>query len=63
MVVYAQVPGPYNETGRSYGSLFEYMRGLGWERAGPLREIYLINPAEVAPDELLAEIQLPCRVR
>jgi effector-binding domain-containing protein len=39
------------------------MRGLGWERAGPLREIYLINPAEVAPDELLAEIQLPCRVR
>jgi len=63
MVVYAEVPGSYDKAGRSYGALFEYMSGLGWEKAGPLREIYLVNPATApSPEELLAEIQLPVQV-
>lgn len=64
MVVYAQVPGPYDETGRSYGAVFTYMQKLGWERSGPLREIYLVNPAEVSDhNDLRAEVQVPARVR
>ena len=64
MVVYAEVPGAYDQTGRSYGALFQYMRKLNWEKAGALREIYLVNPAAVSsPDELLAEVQLPVQVR
>ena len=64
MVVYAEVPGSYQETGRSYGALFKYMKNLNWERSGPLREIYLVNPRGVMdPNDLLAEIQLPCLAR
>lgn len=63
LVVYARVPGAYDHLGRSYGQLFAYMQKLGWQRSGPVREIYLVNPAEVTdPAELVAEVQVTCGV-
>ena len=58
MVVYARVRGPYNQLGRSYRALFDYMRKLGWKPNGPIRELYLVNPGEGS--ELVGEVQVPC---
>lgn len=60
MVVYAEVRGPYPELPRSYPALFAYLKELGWQPGAPIREIYLVNPSEVASHgELLAEVQVP----
>lgn len=63
-VVYAYVGGPYPEVARAYPGLFAYLRELDWVEAGPIREIYLKDPAEVASwDELVTEIQIPAMRR
>lgn len=60
MVVYARVSGPYPEAARSYPALFSYLRELGWNQGGPVREVYLVNPSSVASyDELVTEVQIP----
>jgi effector-binding domain-containing protein len=59
-VVYAFIGGPYPEVPRAYPRLFAFMEELGWVLDGPIREVYLVNPAVVADwDELVAEVQLP----
>jgi len=60
MVVYTRVAGAYPELSRVYPALFEYLEGLGWAPGGPIREVYLTNPADVDSfDELLGEVQIP----
>jgi effector-binding domain-containing protein len=60
MVVYAEVRGPYPELARSYPALFAYLQELGWQAGAPIRETYLMNPAEVRDHaELVAEVQIP----
>jgi effector-binding domain-containing protein len=59
-VVYAFIAGPYPEVPRAYPKLFAFLDELGWVLDGPIREIYLVNPALVADwEELVAEVQLP----
>jgi AraC family transcriptional regulator len=59
-VVYAFIGGPYPEVPRAYPRLFAFLEEMGWVLDGPIREIYLVNPAAVADwDELVAEVQLP----
>lgn len=59
-VVYAFVGGPYPEVPRSYPALYRYMDELGWQEAGPIREVYMVNPATVADyAELVTEVQVP----
>jgi effector-binding domain-containing protein len=63
-VVYAYVSGPYPEVPRSYPGLFEYMRGLGWQENGPIRETYLVDPGLVSSwDQLVTEVQIPAATR
>lgn len=63
-VAYAFVSGLYPEAPRAYPAIFEYMRGKNWERAGPVREIYLVPPgARPDPEALICEIQIPARPR
>jgi len=59
-VVYAFVAGPYPDVPRAYPALFEYLRQLDWVDAGPIREIYLRNPADTDNwSTLVTEVQIP----
>lgn len=63
MVVYARVPGAHSEVARSYPALFSYLRELGWQQGGPVREIYLAGAQPSVGDQLLTEIQIPWTAR
>jgi effector-binding domain-containing protein len=59
-VAYAFASGPYPEVPRIYPALFRYLAELGWRENGPIRESYLVNPADVADfSELVTEVQIP----
>jgi effector-binding domain-containing protein len=59
-VAYAYIGGPYPEVPRSYPALFAFLARMDWVENGPIREIYLVNPAEVRDfSELVTEVQLP----
>ncbi|WP_332450784.1 MerR family transcriptional regulator [Methanoculleus sp.] len=51
--------GPYPGVGKAYERLFAYMGEHGLAPAGPSRELYLNDPAEVPEAELLTEVQFP----
>ena len=49
--------GAYNEVGSAYEALFAYIKENGMALAGPTREIYLTDPAQVEdPADNLTEI-------
>lgn len=59
-VAYAVASGAYPNVPAVYSGIFSYMEKLNWALAGPIREIYLIPPSEVADySELLCEVQIP----
>ena len=63
-VAYAYASGRYDELARAYPAIFGYMSGMNWERAGPIREVYLVAPgADPDPRTLVSEIQIPARPR
>lgn len=52
--------GPYEQLGRSYAKLFEYVNGKGYRIESPTREIYLKGPGMIFkgnPKNYLTEIQ------
>jgi AraC family transcriptional regulator len=51
--------GPYQESTHTYERLFAWLESEGKKITGPVREIYLNDPREVAPDEILTEILAP----
>jgi len=51
--------GPYSGVGKAYERLFAYMNEHCLVPAGPSRELYLNDPAEVPEEELLTEVQFP----
>lgn len=63
MVVYARVQGAHSAVGPAYPALFSYLRELGWQQGGPVREIYLSSPRAADRAELLTEIQIPWAAR
>jgi effector-binding domain-containing protein len=63
MVVYTRVHGAHSSVGPAYPALFSYLRELGWQQGGPVREIYLAGPTRVDIDECLTEIQIPWAAR
>jgi DNA-binding transcriptional MerR regulator len=53
--------GPYDQLGRSYAKVLEYIRARGYEVAMPTREIYLKGPGMIFrgnPKNYLTEIQM-----
>jgi AraC family transcriptional regulator len=63
-VVYAFVGGPYSEVPQAYPALYAFMRSLNWAETGPVREVYLSDPAAVtSPDDLVCEVQIPAAQR
>lgn len=51
--------GPYDEMGSAYEALATWITEHGHEIMGPTREIYMNHPDDVAPTELLTELQWP----
>ena len=51
--------GPYQECTPTYEKLFEWIEKNGKKIIGPTREIYLNDPNEVPPEEILTEIYAP----
>lgn len=53
--------GPYDELGRSYARILEYVSGKGYRIAVPTREVYLKGPGMIFrgnPKKYLTEIQM-----
>jgi AraC family transcriptional regulator len=64
VVVYGFAGGPYPKVPMAYGRLFEFMAKMRWVANGPIREIYLVDPADAArPEDLVAEVQIPAGPR
>jgi len=51
--------GPYMEIGAAYEALGAWLAQQGREPVAPPREVYLNDPNETAPEELLTEVQFP----
>ena len=51
--------GPYETVGETYDKLFRWLGQHQYQITGPLREVYISDPSEVAPEELLTEIYAP----
>jgi effector-binding domain-containing protein len=59
-VAYALAGGAYPEVPRCYPGLLAYVKKMHWVVAGPIREIYLVEPVAVADwSELRCEVQIP----
>lgn len=51
--------GPFDGVGSTYQRLFKWMAENGKQVTGPTREVYLSDPTEVQPEELMTEIYAP----
>ncbi len=52
--------GPYEETGKTYYKMFEWMKANKLTPAGPVLERYLTMPTpETKPEDLRSEIWVP----
>lgn len=52
--------GPYEDLGGAYDAVTDWIRGRGFELAGPMRERYLNGPGEdISPAEYQTEVEIP----
>ncbi|KAF1076416.1 GyrI-like domain-containing protein [Methanogenium sp. MK-MG] len=51
--------GPYGECESTYDDIFAWMAEHEKEVTGPIREVYVNDPAEVAEEDILTEIYVP----
>ena len=52
--------GPYEQLGNAYAALSDWIRGHGFEAAGPIQERYLNGPGDrVASTEYRTEVEMP----
>jgi AraC family transcriptional regulator len=51
--------GPYEDCGPTYDRLFAWLEENGKKIVAPIREVYLNDPREVPPEEILTEIHAP----
>jgi AraC family transcriptional regulator len=51
--------GPYEECESTYEKLFAWIAQSGKTVAGPIREVYLNDPNQVSPEEIMTEIYAP----
>lgn len=51
--------GPYQDCQPTYEKLYSWIEQQGKKIIGPVREVYLNDPNEVTPEEILTEIYAP----
>lgn len=50
--------GPYSQLGLAHFALFAWVNERQYQANGPILEMYINDPTEVAPSELVTELQL-----
>ena len=58
--------GPYDDMGRSYAKVFDYLNEKGYQAETPTREVYLKGPGMIFkgnPKRYLTEIQIPLKAK
>ena len=58
-VAWCEHTGPYEELGLAYHAIFAWMQQYGHQQIGPMREIYLNDPADTPPESLRTEVMVP----
>ena len=54
--------GPYDKTSETIGRAMEWLTANGYVPEGPVMEMYQdMNPSQLKPEQLKAEIWIPCR--
>jgi effector-binding domain-containing protein len=53
--------GSYETLHLTYKEIFDFMAKSGLEFAGPIRELYLNDPAKTSSEDLMTEIQVPIK--
>ena len=53
--------GPFEEVGRTYGALAGWIMENGYEINAPTEEVYLSDPNETPPEQLVTEVRFPVR--
>jgi len=51
--------GPYTEVGPVIQAIAEYADKNGYDIVGPVTEVYLNDPHETAPEDLMTEVRFP----
>ncbi len=51
--------GPYQECSPTYDKLFAWLCEQGKKATGPVREVYVNDPRDIPPEEILTEIYAP----
>ena len=51
--------GPYEQCGPTYEKLYAWLGENGKKIVGPTREVYMNDPREVAPEEIITDIYAP----
>ena len=51
--------GPYTNVGPVIHAIAEYAEKNGYDIVGPVTEVYLNDPSQVSPEELLTEVRFP----
>lgn len=58
-VLVVQHVGPYDRLAATVARLMAYAAASGFRRNGPIREIYVSDPGDTAPDDLVTKIVMP----
>ena len=53
--------GPFEGVHAAYTAVLEWMAGNGYELNGPVREVYLTDPKQIAPEDYITDVQVPVR--
>jgi effector-binding domain-containing protein len=51
--------GPYEGISEPYNALGKWIEANGYQIAGPIREVYMSDPAKTKPADNITEIQMP----
>lgn len=62
-VAFALHEGPFDQVGAVWEVVKEWIAHNGYEIAGPGQEVYLSDPSNVRPEDLMTEVRFPVKKR
>jgi effector-binding domain-containing protein len=58
-VAFVSKKGPYSQLNETFPRLYDWLRGKGFEPAGPPSGVYFNSPEQVPAEELMWEVRCP----